>query len=161
MITYLEMNSPDGIIPKRDGDDRLMIRECPIELWQLNRFLYLSVGESWAWNDKRNWTDEQWRDYAGTPKLRTFVAYFDSDPIGYFELHEGYFREIEIAHFGLLRDYFGQGFGGTLLTKALEVAWESEPSRVWLHTCTNDHESALPNYLARGMKIYNTEADEN
>ncbi len=159
-ITYLEMRSPVEIIPKRDVDGRFLIRECPVELWQLNQFLYLAVGESCAWNDKRDWSDEQWHDYAGSRRLRTFVSYFDGAPIGYFELHENDARDIEIAHFGLLPEYFGLGLGGALLTKALEVAWESEPQRVWLHTCASDHQTAVPNYLARGMKVYKTEANE-
>ena len=31
-------------------------------------------------------------------------------------------------------------------------------SRIWVHTCTLDHENALKNYLARGMKIFKSEA---
>ena len=30
-------------------------------------------------------------------------------------------------------------------------------SRVWVHTCSLDHENALNNYIARGMKIFKTE----
>ena len=36
-------------------------------------------------------------------------------------------------------------------------AWESEPTRVWLHTNTLDHPAALPNYLKRGFKVFKTE----
>ena len=30
-------------------------------------------------------------------------------------------------------------------------------NKVWLHTCSLDHQNALNNYLARGMKIFKKE----
>jgi hypothetical protein len=45
-----------------------------------------------------------------------------------------------------------------MLTEAIRVAWMWDAKRVWVHTCTLDHEGALSNYLARGMKIYKTAA---
>ena len=47
-----------------------------------------------------------------------------------------------------------RGFGGGLLTDALERAWTWDARRVWVHTCTLDHEAALRNYQARGMRVY-------
>ncbi len=98
--------------------------------WRFNRDLYLAVGEVWSWNDKRVWTDEQWK---------------------------------EIAYFGLLPEFIGRGLGGALLTSAIEEAWRMSPSitRVWVHTCTCDHPSALANYQARGMVIYKRETAES
>jgi hypothetical protein len=31
---------------------------------------------------------------------------------------------------------------------------------VWLHTCSFDHPAALPNYLARGFRVFKTESYE-
>jgi GNAT superfamily N-acetyltransferase len=59
---------------------------------------------------------------------------------------------VEIAYFGLLPEYFGRGWDGHLLTRAVETAWGLGASRVWLHTCTLDHPAALPNYLRRGFR---------
>ena len=64
---------------------------------------------------------------------------------------------VEIAILGLTPKFIGRGFGGVLLTTALETAWQMKPDRVWLHTCTLDHRSALPNYQARGMRVYRVE----
>ena len=33
-----------------------------------------------------------------------------------------------------------------------------KPKRVWLHTCSLDHENALRNYISRGMKIFKKES---
>ena len=156
-ITYLEMLSPTEIRPKRCADPRFSIRECTVKQWEFNRFLYFTVGGLWAWNDKREWSDEQWRAYAESDRLRTFAAYYDGSPAGYFELHDGDDCEIEIAYFGMMPAFHGRGFGGAMLTYALEEAWKSQPRRVWVHTCTDDHAAALPNYQARGMAIYKTE----
>ena len=51
----------------------------------------------------------------------------------------------------------GRGFGGALLTSALEEAWRSQPTRVWLHTCTLDDAAAMPNYRKRGFVPFKQE----
>ena len=126
--------------------------------WQFNRFLYMTVGGAFSWNDKRSWTDEQWREYVESPSLRTFVAYYDGAPAGYYELHNEEVGGVEIRYFGLLPAFIGRGFGGALLTSAIEEAWQMSPARVWVHTCMLDHPTALGNYQARGMKIYKVES---
>ena len=47
-----------------------------------------------------------------------------------------------------------------MLTKAVERAWALGASRVWLHTSSLDHTSALSNYLARGFSIWKQETYE-
>ena len=159
-ITYLEMRSASDLKPKRSNKPRFSILEATVKQWEFNRFLYLFVGNRWAWNDKRNWTDEQWRGYAESDSLRTFLACDDGSPAGYYELRTDEFGDIEIAILGLAPKFIGRGLGGALLTNALEEAWRLWPKRVWVHTCTLDHPNALANYQARGMKIYKVETRE-
>lgn len=156
ITTYLEMRSLAELRPKLCADERFWIGEATVKQWQFNKFLYLTVGSPWAWNDKRDWTHDQWRQYAESDQLRTFGAYYDGSPAGYYELHHDG-DEVEIMYFGLLPAFVGRGLGGALLSRAIEEAWRMEPRRVWVHTCTLDHPAALANYLARGMKIYKTE----
>jgi len=157
-ITYLEMREAGELRPKTCDDPKFEIREYAPPHWQFNRELYFSVGEAWSWTDKRGWSDEQWREYVGSGRLRTFVASYDGATAGYYELHGAPGSEIEIAYFGLLPSFFGRGFGGALLTSALQEAWRMNPSRVWVHTCTLDHPASLRNYEARGMKIWKIES---
>ncbi|MBP6784119.1 MAG: GNAT family N-acetyltransferase [Verrucomicrobiales bacterium] len=159
-ITYLQMLSSAELRPKRIADARFSIRECTVKQWPFNRFLYFTVGEDWEWTEKRSWSDVQWQDYAESDRLWTFAAYYDDSLAGYFELYEDDQRDIEIAYFGLMPGFYGRGFGGALLTAALEEAWKLQPGRVWVHTCTLDHASAIPNYQARGMTIYKVETPE-
>jgi len=113
----------------------------------------------WSWNDKRLWSDQQWKEYGLSPELRTFAAHHDGSLAGYYELRFDDERGVEIAYFGLLPEFIGRGLGGALLTSAIGDAWRttSSVSRVWVHTCTLDHPGALANYQARGMVIYKQE----
>jgi hypothetical protein len=44
------------------------------------------------------------------------------------------------------------------LSQAVKSAWAiPSTDRVWLHTCSLDHPSALNNYQRRGFKVYKTE----
>jgi GNAT superfamily N-acetyltransferase len=159
-ITYLELLSPDQLHPKRSPDPRFRIDEATTPQWRFNRFLYFAVGEDWSWHEKRSWTDEQWRAYVESDRLRTFVAYYDGSPAGYYELRRDERHGVEIVYLGLLPAFVGRGFGGPLVTSAIDEAWRMGPARVWLHTCTLDHPAALANYQARGMQIYHVETRE-
>jgi GNAT superfamily N-acetyltransferase len=160
VTTYLEMRSPDQLRAKC-GDARFEVRERTRGDWQFNRDLYFRIGEHWEWIDKRPWTDDQWKEYATAPELRTFAGYYDEALAGYYELRRDGEGGIEIAYFGLLSEWIGRGLGGALLTSAIEGAWRMEPnpSRVWVHTCNRDHPQALANYQARGMVVYKVEQE--
>jgi RimJ/RimL family protein N-acetyltransferase len=159
-ITYLEMRSPEQLKPRSATDPRFSVREATVKQWEFNRFLYLLVGQDWSWNEKKKWTDHLWQTYAESDELRTFVAYYDGSVAGYYELRLDNNNGAEIAIFGLAPKFIGRGFGGVLLTQALEEGWRTKPARVWLHTCSLDHPSALPNYLARGLQIYKVETHQ-
>jgi ribosomal protein S18 acetylase RimI-like enzyme len=155
---YLEMTDAAELRPKRCEDPQFRVDEAAVKQWRFNRFLYAFIGRQWEWTDKLSWSDEQWCHYVSSEHLHTFVASYGGSLAGYFELrqHEG---DVEIAYFGLAPEFIGRGLGGALLTRALEEAWRLNPGRVWVHTCTLDHEAALANYTARGMRVYRTEAD--
>jgi len=154
------MRSPDQLRPKRCADPHFRVAEKKERDWRFNRDCYLEVGEKWAWTDKRTWSNQQWQEYGLAPELRTFAAYDGDLLAGYYELRHDEEDGVEIAYFGLLPEFIGRGFGGALLTHAIEEAWRSRPSlsRVWVHTCTLDHPQALANYQARGMVIVKTES---
>jgi len=48
----------------------------------------------------------------------------------------------------------GRGLGSQLMRHTLEQAWSRNPRRVYLHTCTLDHPSALQFYLKWGFRAY-------
>ena len=92
--------------------------------------------------------------------VELWVLYSDGAPAGFFELGQHADGSVEIVYFGIMRRYFGHGIGKHLLTCAVRAAWAMGANRVWLHTCTLDSPSALPNYLARGFDPVRTETYE-
>lgn len=154
-ITYLELSSRRQWV-RREGRAGVEMRECVVKQPRFNRFLYEYVGADWRWTDRLAWSDGQWRDFAGADNLRTFVAYREGSLAGYYELRRAG-SEVEIASLGLTPEFIGQGHGGPLLDSAVENAFAWGATRVWLHTCTNDHPHALNNYLKSGFTLFKTE----
>jgi GNAT superfamily N-acetyltransferase len=154
---YLEMTSPSSL-KESTAANGLKIVECEIKQFQFNRFLYQLVGGAWQWTDKNAWTNAQWQAFAENENLRTWVGYVKGSPAGYFELQRQGGGDVEIAYFGLAPRFIGRGLGGCLLARAIKSAWVWQGTRrVWVHTCSLDHPRALPNYLARGLVVYNVE----
>lgn len=150
--TYLEMSSPGELRPAAvpepaPGLER--VHECPLSFF---RYLYAEVGRAFHWTDRLGWDDAKVRSHLADPAVSLWLLTWRAAPAGYFELHAPGDGAVEIAYFGLLPEYFGRGWGGHLLTRAVGTAWSLGGSRVWLHTCTLDHAAALPNYLRRGFR---------
>lgn len=127
---------------------------CPVSL---ARELYVSVGEPFQWTDRLSWSDERFASYLGQSRVRVFELLADGRRAGYFELLRDDEGGVEIVYFGLLAHALGRGLGRWLLERAADEAFAWGATRVWLHTCTLDAPSALPNYLARGFEPYATE----
>lgn len=150
--TYLEMRSsgdlqPASVTGAKPRVER--VQHCSLELF---RFLYEEVGRPYRWTDRLSWSDEMVQSHLATPGVSIWVLSWEDQPAGYFELRAHEDDSVEIAYFGLLPDFIGRGWGKYLLTLAVQSAWQLQPRRVWLHTCTLDHPAALPNYLKRGFR---------
>lgn len=156
---YLEMTTPQQLQPKQNSNPNFEIRQAQLPLPELNRFFYLTVGQDFYWTNRLNWSIEQWAAWVDRPELHTWVGYLSGTPTGYFELEIQPSNTVEIAYFGLLPQFVGQGLGGYFLTQAITQAWTLGAARVWVHTCTLDHPSALANYQARGFQLYDRKAD--
>jgi ribosomal protein S18 acetylase RimI-like enzyme len=155
--TYLEMRSANELEPVPLSGEGLRLERvtsCPVSF---HRYLYREVGRNYHWHDRLNWTDEAVRRYLDDPRVSLFVLYSNGAPAGYFELRYADDRAVEIAYFGLLPEFIGQGLGKMLLSAAAEAAWAGGANRVWLHTCTLDDPAALPNYIKRGFRPFREE----
>ena len=155
---YLDIYSlqdlKEGMKP---SDDYSLSLIDPIN-FQLNKFFYKNVGKKHHWIDRLVWDDKKWIEYVCDEKIKTYTLKIKNELAGYFELifHKDV-DEVEIAYFGLLEEYHNQKLGSRLLTIAIKNSFALNPKRVWVHTCSLDHENALKNYLARGMKIFKRE----
>lgn len=153
-VYYLEMLSPRDLRASTRTPDGVEIRQAQVPSPELNRYLYTAVGGNWYWRERLTWDYARWQSKISVPTYETWVAYQRGTPAGYFELEKHPDRSVEIAYFGLLPAFVGQGIGGLLLTSAIRRGWEWGGQRVWVHTCTLDHPNALHNYQARGLRIY-------
>ena len=156
---YLEIKSIKNLVESLPPKLECSIKIVKPDDFQINKFFYKNVGKKHKWKDRLVWTEKDWMQYSSDPKVETYILNVKNDLAGYFELISHFDqREIEIAYFGLLEEYHNQKLGGYLLSTAIKKSFEKKDiKRVWVHTCSLDHENALKNYLARGMRIYKNE----
>ncbi|MCY3781233.1 MAG: GNAT family N-acetyltransferase [Chloroflexi bacterium] len=154
ITTYLEMTSPAHFAPAfvQANDVEIVRMEMP-DLG-FYKFLYQSVGEEWAWRDRLQIPNAELRRILTSPRTQVYVMYVSGSPAGYVELYKHDDNAVEIAYFGLRRDYMGRGLGKHLLSYGVARAWEMDATRVWLHTCNLDGPHALANYQKRGFRIF-------
>ncbi len=156
-IYYLEMLARSQLRPAPPIARPFAVRQAEIPYPALNLFFYREVGAAYAWTDRLAWSAERWEQYLDRPQLQTWIGYVCGTPAGYFELEAQPQNNVELAYFGLLPPFIGQGIGGLLLTAAVERAWQMDARRIWVHTCSLDHPAALANYQARGFRLYRTQ----
>eukprot|EP00243_Klebsormidium_subtile_P003560 TRINITY_DN17006_c0_g1_i1.p1 TRINITY_DN17006_c0_g1~~TRINITY_DN17006_c0_g1_i1.p1 ORF type:complete len:219 (+),score=0.86 TRINITY_DN17006_c0_g1_i1:225-881(+) len=157
-------------------------KELPAGSLQISflHHLYSEVGRDLHWEDRLNWSAEQYQELISQPGFGLHVLYVDGEPAGYAELltskrfePDGITMEVDasiseegtagyIAYFGLLSRYRGRGLGKLALELAIDAAWKAASSEtdgktcayIWLHTCWLDLQpTALLNYMKRGFKV--------
>ena len=155
---YLEINSLEDLNETNILSEDYSIKLVEPRDFQLNKFFYKNVGKNHHWIDRLIWTDQQWSNYTSDNKVQTYILKNKDDLAGYFELisHKDK-KEVEIAYLGLLEEYYNKKLGSYLLSAAIRNSFSNKIKRVWVHTCSLDHQNALNNYLSRGMKIFKKE----
>ena len=156
---YLEIKSINKLLGKQKPNNQFYIEEISTNNFQLNKFFYKEIGKNHQWTDRLTWDDNRWIDYVSNPNVFTYVLKEDQELAGFFELiYHNDKLEVEIAYFGLLKEYLHKKLGAYMLTEAIKKSFLfNNVNRVWVHTCSLDHKNALKNYLSRGMNIYNNE----
>jgi len=156
---YLEIKSLNELADVSKSSDVCSINLLDPPNFQLNKFFYKNIGKDHHWIDRLVWSEKEWIDYVCNEKVSTYILKKEEDLCGYFELifHKDK-NEFEIAYFGLLKEYHNKKLGSFLLSYAIKKCFEKKINRVWVHTCSLDHDNALKNYLSRGMKIYKRES---
>jgi GNAT superfamily N-acetyltransferase len=155
--TYLELRTPRQLRPARIADPSVQFVHRPEISTSDYRRLYRDVGARWQWHDRDAWSDQELGAYLARPNVRVWECLVAQESAGYFELVRSDDGSVEIAYFGLTVGFTGRGIGKAMLTRAAEEAWALDASRVWLHTCTLDSASALPNYKTRGFQEFRQE----
>jgi GNAT superfamily N-acetyltransferase len=154
--TYLEMLArPEWAAPPpREGLTVVHAKEPTVAYY---RFLYDAVGRDYDWTSRKKLSDAELAALLNDSRLEVHVLMANGVPAGFAELDLRTEGEIELVQFGLMPAFIGQGLGRYFLQWTIDKAWSYGPRRFWLHTCTNDHPAALPNYLKAGFTVYKEE----
>jgi GNAT superfamily N-acetyltransferase len=143
-VTWLEMlaqptrllPAPLRLIPVTEADQEACLN------------LFAAIGTPWLWSRAFDLSARQ------INKLDIHFALDDTGHrVGVVEFSGRSGPEVEIAFFGLVMAAIGGGLGRRMMAAALDLAWRSA-DRVWLHTCSFDHPSALRFYLSFGFTPY-------
>jgi ribosomal protein S18 acetylase RimI-like enzyme len=155
---YLEIKNLEDLL-----EGQKPLNDCTVKIiepinFKINKFFYKQIGKKHRWIDRLTWEDKKWIEYVENPRIKTFILKDNNSLAGYYEtIHDFDNNHSEIAYFGILEEYFGKKCGGYLLSEAIKKLFEEGMTRVWLHTCSLDHENAIKNYLARGMQVFKSE----
>jgi GNAT superfamily N-acetyltransferase len=154
--TYVQMlsHTPRTVALPRDGLTVIHARHPTLSYY---RYLYDAVGRDWSWTSRKKLSDEALAAIIHDPLDEIHVLFVDGVPAGFVELDRRVEGEIEISQFGLVPEFIGHGLGRYFLQWSVDRAWSHAPRRLWLHTCTQDHPGALPNYLKAGFFTYKQE----
>lgn len=116
------------------------------------RTLFRRVGERWMWFSRLILPEEALRAILNDPNVEIYaVCDAAGIEVGMLELDFRKAPDCEIAFFGLIPELNGRGHGRWLMAETMARAWQPGIARVWVHTCTLDHPSALNFYRAQGF----------
>lgn len=151
VVTYLEMLAAPKRVPHPIPARKLaLFRADPMPV-HFYRYLYNTVGESWLWYERRMMSDDALAAIMQNPAIEIYVLYSGGVPAGYAELDRSEASVVELAYFGLIPDFIGQGLGSYLLDWSIDTAWRYGPKRLWVNTCNLDHPRALQTYQKAGF----------
>lgn len=156
LVTYLEMLEPPSGAP-RPAPPGTLVMEAERPTVGFYRYLYNAVGAPWRWYERNRLSDADLAAIVQDPAVAVHVLYHHGTPAGYAEFDRRRPPDVQLAYFGLIPEFIGQGLGGFFLDWAVRAAWQYQPARVWVHTCTLDHPRALHLYERAGFVGYREE----
>ncbi len=124
------------------------------------RALFARVGTPWLWFSRLLLSDAELSAVVAHHDVEVFAVVDRTGlEVGMLELDFREARQCEIAFFGLIPELAGKRLGRWLMAETLARAWRSDIDRVWVHTCTLDHPSALSFYRAQGFTAFRRQVE--
>lgn len=157
VVTHLEMFAPPTCRDDPPGAWALRNVDAPELDWY--RDLFRRVGEEWLWFSRARMNDAELAAIIRTPGIEVYALVADGHDEGLLELD---FREpgqCELVYFGVTASLIGTGAARFLMNRALEIAWSRDLRRVWVHTCTFDHPSAVAFYQRSGFRAFRRQVE--
>lgn len=156
VVTSLEMHAP----PQRKTDpvNSGAFALVRVRGQDVRRYLamYRRLGHRWMWFSRLIQPQDAIAAILDDPDVCAFCLVRAGEDIGLLELDFRKAGECELAFFGLVDAAIGQGAGRWMMNRALEMAWERQIGRLWVHTCTFDHPGAPEFYQSSGFTVFRT-----
>lgn len=150
VVTSLEMVKRPAPRPVETSQLRLIAWETPSP--EKYRVLFERIGAPWLWFSRLVMDNATLEAIIHNADVKIWAVV---DPkgieVGILELDFRKPDQCELSFLGLVPELAGQGFGRWLMAHALWLAWRKDVSRVWVHTCTLDHPTALRFYQKSGF----------
>jgi GNAT superfamily N-acetyltransferase len=160
LVTFLQMTGPPSVPALPPPCAGLEVRLARSPTVSFYRYLYGTIGADWTWVMRQLLCDDELRQILEHPAVEVNVLWLDGVPAGLAELDRREKPDIELAYFGLLPDFIGQGLGRWLLDWTIRHAWRAAPRRLWVHTCDLDHPRALRVYEKSGFRVYDRRIEQ-
>jgi GNAT superfamily N-acetyltransferase len=157
VVTHLEMTERPALRPDPEGGWTL--RRVPSPDLDWFRDLYRRAGEEWLWFSRLQMADAELAAIVRSPMVDVYALMHEGRDEGLLELDFRQAGQCELAFFGVTAGLIGRGAGRWLMNRALELAWSRQVSRVWVHTCTLDHPSALAFYQRSGFRPFRRQVE--
>jgi GNAT superfamily N-acetyltransferase len=157
VVTHLEMTERPALRPDPEGAWTLRRVSSPDLDWF--RDLYRRIGEEWLWFSRLQMADAELAAIIRSPMVDVYALVHEDRDEGLLELDFRDAGQCELAFFGVTAKLIGGGAGRWLMNRALELAWSRPVTRVWVHTCTLDHPSALAFYQRSGFHPFRRQVE--
>ena len=154
VITCLEMLEKPTTVPAVRLPDGITLDTLHRSDLPAYRALFRKIGADWLWYSRLIMSDAELSAILNDDRYEIFVARKGGEDIGLLELDFSEPNVCELAFLGLNAANTGKGLGRALINKALALAWSHPIRRMWVHTCTFDHPTALGFYIRSGFKPY-------
>ncbi|MCB1496715.1 MAG: GNAT family N-acetyltransferase [Bauldia sp.] len=153
VVTYLEMTQRPAptAAPRTEG---WCIRKLDHPSPDWYRAIIGSIGEEWLWVHIPLMPEAELAALMRDPGVEIHAVERGRETLGVAELDRRRPGEVEIVMFGVVPEAVGTGAAHHLMEAVLDAAFGPGVRRVWLHTCTNDHPSALRFYRRAGFRPY-------
>lgn len=157
VVTHLEMTARPAPRPDPAGPWSLRRVEAPGLAWF--RDLYRRIGEPWLWFSRLQMPDAELAARLHSPSIEVHALADGEGDQGLLELDFRQPGQCEIGMFGVTAKLVGTGAGRWLMNRTLEQTWRPTITRVWLHTCSFDHPSALAFYQRSGFRPFRRQVE--
>ncbi len=150
VVTTLEMAERPPLRPTPSSPLHLVRWRQPGA--EAYRTLFRRVGAPWLWFSRLAMDDAALIATVHDPAVEVYAAVDRAGiEVGMVELDFRQAGSCELSYFALVPELAGHGHGRWMMAEAMARAWRPAIERVWVHTCTLDHPSALNFYRAQGF----------